>query len=123
MRIFIWTPASLYFLVMAAYPLGMSLSNSASQTAANDAAKTAAQTRAWRQTHEAAVMDELVALLAIPNVASDTPNIQRNAEKLTAMLHARGFSTQPLPEAGRGPVIFARLDTPGAKRTVIFYMH
>src|SRR6476661_5537587 len=58
MRIFIWTPASLYFLVMAAYPLGMSLSNSAPQTAANDAAKTAAQTRAWRQAHEAAVMNE-----------------------------------------------------------------
>ena len=123
MRIFICTPASLFFFVISAYPLGTSLSNSVPQRPANGAAKTAAQTRAWRELHETLIMNEFAALLAIPNVASDAPNIQRNAEKLTEMLHARGFSTQPLPEPGRGPVIFARLDTPAAKRTVIFYMH
>ena len=124
MRIFIGLPTSLLFAVMSAYPVASGLSNPP-QTAAvsSGAARTASQVREWRQAHEATIIKELVALLSIPNVASDVPNIQRNADALTQMLHARGFSTEPLPESGRGPVIFARLDAPGAKRTVLIYMH
>ncbi len=63
-------------------------------------------------------------MLAIPNVATDTANIPRNSAKLVEMLHARGFTTQLLPTIeGRGPVVFGKLDTPNAKRTIIFYMH
>ena len=38
--------------------------------------------RQWRQQHERAIVDEFVALLAIPNIASDRANIQRNAEAI-----------------------------------------
>ncbi len=108
---------TMFVIWLVAYPAKAQMSNTG-------AAHTASQVREWREANEARVINEMVSLLAIPNVATDTQNIQRNAAKLVEMLHARGFSTQLLPTAeGRGPVVFGRLDTPGAKRTVIFYMH
>jgi acetylornithine deacetylase/succinyl-diaminopimelate desuccinylase-like protein len=85
--------------------------------------RTASEIRIWREANETRVMDELRALLSIPNFAPDTANIQRNAEKLVEMLHARGFGTALLPISGRGPVVFGELETRGATRTIIFYMH
>ena len=85
--------------------------------------RTANEIRDWREANETRVMDELRALLSIPNFATDTANIQRNADKLVEMLHARGFETQLLPISGRGPVVFGKLETPGATRTIIVYMH
>jgi hypothetical protein len=97
----------------------------APNSAPNSAAisRTASEIRTWRESNEARVMDELRALLSIPNFASDTANIQRNADKLVEMLHARGFDTRLLPIAGRGPVVFGKLGMPGATRTIIFYIH
>ncbi len=86
-------------------------------------AHVAAQVREYRRTHEQSIIRELSELLEIPNTAIDEPNIQRNASKLVAMLARRGFYTQLLPIAGRGPVVFGSLRAPGAKRTVIFYCH
>jgi acetylornithine deacetylase/succinyl-diaminopimelate desuccinylase-like protein len=79
--------------------------------------------REYRQANEHRIVRELVELLSIPNSAADTPNIQRNAEKLQAMLEARGFRVQFLPIPGRGPAVFAELAAPGAARTAIFYAH
>jgi acetylornithine deacetylase/succinyl-diaminopimelate desuccinylase-like protein len=108
---------TMFAIALVAYLANAQMSNTG-------AAHTAGQVREWCQANEARVINEMVSLLAIPNVATDTQNIQRNAAKLVEMLHARGFSTQLLPTVqGRGPVVFGRLDTPGAKRTVIFYMH
>lgn len=90
---------------------------------ANSISRTASEIRIWREANETRVMDELRELLSIPNFASDTANIQRNADKLVEMLHARGFETQLLPIPGRGPVVFGKLETRGATRTIIFYMH
>src|SRR5690349_22197816 len=38
-----------------------------------------AEARAWRQAHEREILAEFATLLAIPNVASDSANIERNA--------------------------------------------
>ena len=38
--------------------------------------------RQWRQQHERAIIEEFMALLAIPNVSRDTANIQRNADAI-----------------------------------------
>ncbi len=119
---------SLLLIGLVAYPANAPVSNANAprntpQNAAQGAGRTAREVRAWRQANESRVMDELRAFLAIPNFASDTPNIQRNAAKLVEMLHARGFETQLLPIEGRGPVVFGKLAAPGAARTVIFYMH
>jgi len=49
--------------------------------------------RKWRQQHERAIVDEFVTLLSVPNVSSDKPNIQRNAELIQKMLAARGVAS------------------------------
>jgi acetylornithine deacetylase/succinyl-diaminopimelate desuccinylase-like protein len=79
--------------------------------------------RDYRMDNEDRIVRELSEFLAIPNVASDTANIQKNAARLLEMLEARGIETHLLPISGRGPVVFGKLLTPEAKRTVIFYAH
>ena len=86
-------------------------------------ARVVSAVRAYRVAHETQIISEFVSLLSIPNVASDTPNIQRNATALVEMLKRRGFRTELLPIPGRGPVVFGSLESPGAKGTVIFYCH
>ena len=83
----------------------------------------AAAVRAFRQTHERAIITEFNEFLAIPNIASDAPNIQRNADYLAHMLEKRGIHPQMLAIAGRGPVVFAEIRQPGATRTVLLYAH
>jgi hypothetical protein len=79
--------------------------------------------REYRMDNEDRIIRELSEFLSIPNIASDTPNIQKNAAHLVEMLEARGIETHLLPITGRGPVVFGKLITPEARRTVIFYAH
>ena len=79
--------------------------------------------REYRMENQNRIVRELCEFLAIPNIASDTPNIQKNAAHLVEMLEARGIETHLLPITGRGPVVFGKLISPEAKRTVIFYAH
>lgn len=95
----------------------------AQKSSARPPAQVAEEVRAYRSANEGRIVRELVELLAIPNVATDTSNIQRNAAKLIEMLEARGIEAHPLPVVGRGLVIFGKLSAPDAKRTVIFYAH
>jgi acetylornithine deacetylase/succinyl-diaminopimelate desuccinylase-like protein len=87
------------------------------------APQVAQRVRDYRTNNEDRIVRELTEFLAIPNVASDTDNIQKNATRLVEMLEARGIETHLLPIAGRGPVVFGKLNAPGARRTVIFYAH
>jgi acetylornithine deacetylase/succinyl-diaminopimelate desuccinylase-like protein len=73
--------------------------------------------------NEDRIIRELSEFLAIPNIASDTENIQKNATRLVSMLEARGIETHLLPISGRGPVVFGKLAAPNARRTLIFYAH
>jgi hypothetical protein len=84
------------------------------------AAEVAQRVRSYRQSNEERIIRELTEFLAIPNVASDTVNIQKNATHLVEMLEARGIETHLLPIGGRGPVVFGKLVTPFAKHKVIF---
>ncbi|MBI4429079.1 MAG: M20/M25/M40 family metallo-hydrolase [Ignavibacteriales bacterium] len=81
--------------------------------------------RAYRQANEHKILQELVSLLTIPNVAADRANIQRNADKIMEMLRQRGVETRLLehvrPEVP--PVVFGELKSPGAKETIMFYCH
>jgi len=83
----------------------------------------AQEVRDYRMDNEDRIIRELSEFLSIPNIASDTPNIQKNAAHLVEMLEARGIETHLLPISGRGPVVFGKLITPEAKRTVMFYAH
>jgi acetylornithine deacetylase/succinyl-diaminopimelate desuccinylase-like protein len=86
----------------------------------NPAAQTA---RAWRQQHERAIVDEFVTLLSIPNIASDRPNIQRNAAAIVGMMERRGVTARQVSVPGGNPVVFGEIRTPGATRTIGFYAH
>ncbi len=91
--------------------------------AAMAAARVAQEVRDYRMDHEDRIVRELAEFLALPNVASDTPNIQKNAEHLVEMLEARGIETHLLPITGRGPLVFGKLVAQEATHTVMFYAH
>jgi acetylornithine deacetylase/succinyl-diaminopimelate desuccinylase-like protein len=83
----------------------------------------AQEVRDYRMNNEDRIIRELSEFLAIPNVANDTENIQKNAAQLVSMLEARGIETHLLSIPGRGPVVFGKLPVPNARRTLIFYAH
>ena len=63
-------------------------------------AQVAQEVRDYRMANEDRIMRELREFLAIPNIASDTPNIQKNAAHLVEMLEARGIEAHLLPITG-----------------------
>ena len=93
----------------------------ASSTAAAAALREAV--RAWRAAHETEIVRELDALLAMPNVASDSANIESNAVAIAAALRGRGVRAELLREPDAPPVVYGELSVPGARRTVILYAH
>jgi acetylornithine deacetylase/succinyl-diaminopimelate desuccinylase-like protein len=82
-----------------------------------------AEVRAWRRANAVAVLREFRDLLAIPNVASDSANIRRNADALVAMLARRGVTARRLESPGSPPAVYGELRVPGATRTVMLYAH
>jgi acetylornithine deacetylase/succinyl-diaminopimelate desuccinylase-like protein len=79
--------------------------------------------REWRARNEPAVLRELSALLAIPNLASDSVSIRQNADTLVAMLTRRGITARRLESAGSPPAVYGELRAPGATRTIVMYAH
>jgi len=76
----------------------------------------------WVTAHQPQIVKELVDLLSLPNVASDRPNIRRNAEHLRGMLAARGFKSELLETSGNA-LVYGELAAPGATRTLLLYSH
>src|SRR5712691_1164982 len=76
-----------------------------------------------RQPDRRAVVAEFAGLLSIPNLASDAPNIARNAAAIQAMFEKRGASTRLLTLDGAPPIVVVDLSSPGATRTIAFYAH
>ena len=81
--------------------------------------------RQYRQQNEHRLLNDFIDLLKIPNVASDTPNIRRNAEYLGAEMQKRGLKPRLLEAADKKvpPVVYGEYNTQGATKTVIFYAH
>src|SRR6266852_7038756 len=79
--------------------------------------------RQWREQRERVIVDEFVTLLAIPDIAADHANIQRNADTIAAMLQKRGIPSKLVSVPGGNPVVFGEWKTPGATRTIVFYAH
>jgi acetylornithine deacetylase/succinyl-diaminopimelate desuccinylase-like protein len=80
--------------------------------------------RAWRQAHEREIVQDFSTFLSMPDIATTVPDVEKNAAYIQAQLQARGFTTRILHAApGTPPSVFAEYDTPGAKRTVVFYAH
>jgi acetylornithine deacetylase/succinyl-diaminopimelate desuccinylase-like protein len=80
--------------------------------------------RVWREAHEKAIVADFVTFLAMPNVATNVADVERNAAYIQGQLNARGFETRLLTaEPGTPPSVFAEMKVPRAIRTVIFYAH
>lgn len=77
---------------------------------------------AWRAQHERQIVEELLDLVAIPNVAGDREGIQRNADRLEALFTKRGFQVERTSGEG-SPVLLARLDAANARGTLTLYIH
>jgi acetylornithine deacetylase/succinyl-diaminopimelate desuccinylase-like protein len=90
---------------------------------AADAAAIAKTARAWRIQHEREIVTQLAELAAIPNLASDLPNIERNAAALQALCEKRGLNVRLLRLEKVPPIVVADLPAPGAARTIAFYAH
>jgi acetylornithine deacetylase/succinyl-diaminopimelate desuccinylase-like protein len=89
------------------------------------AAPASAAPRDWVAANRAPLLREYLELLAIPNVASDRPNIRRNAEHIVAMMTRRGLSPRLLEseDGAAPPLIYGEWRVPGAERTYILYAH
>ncbi len=81
--------------------------------------------REYRTANEHRLLRDFVEILSIPNVASDTPNIYRNANYLMGLMKESGLDPRLLTAADKNtpPVIYGEWLTPDAKQTLIIYAH
>lgn len=84
-----------------------------------------ASAREYRFANEHQLLSDFLNFLAIPNVASDTSNIGRNAEFLLGKMTKSGLNPRLLSPADKSvpPVVYGEWTTAGAKQTIIFYAH
>jgi acetylornithine deacetylase/succinyl-diaminopimelate desuccinylase-like protein len=67
---------------------------------------------------------EFLELLALPNVADQPADIQRNAAFLERAFQKRGFKTRLLENPAGRPAVFGQLaGADAAARTILFYVH
>src|SRR5205085_1298750 len=86
----------------------------------NPAARAA---RTWRQSHERAIVDEMMTLVAMPNISRNRADIQKNADAIVAMMAKRGITAKQVSVPDGNPVVVGEIATPGATRTIAFYAH
>jgi acetylornithine deacetylase/succinyl-diaminopimelate desuccinylase-like protein len=82
--------------------------------------------RAFRTAHASEILEQYVELLKIPNVASDRPNIRRNAEAIVAMMQRLNLSARLLESAAAPdapPLVYGEWKVPKARRTLVLYAH
>ena len=100
--------------LLATLLVGVSLSAAPSQDVL--------RVREWRAKNEKAILAELIQLIALPNVAANKPDIEKNAALLTTMFEKRGFVVNRWETTG-SPIVFARRDAANARGSVMFYFH
>lgn len=81
------------------------------------------QIQAYRISNEKQIVAEFVQLLSLPNHASDTPDIERNAQAIAQMLERRGVAVRLLRGPGAAPLVYGELRTPGVGLTLGLYAH
>lgn len=82
--------------------------------------------REYKDANAHKILSDYIELLKIPNVAGDIANINKNADFLVSAFEKRGASIEllTLPDQPNvPPVIYGEINTPGAERTLILYVH
>jgi acetylornithine deacetylase/succinyl-diaminopimelate desuccinylase-like protein len=80
-------------------------------------------TRSYVATHRKAIVQEYLKLVGTPDLHGDVPNLKRNADLLLAMIKRRGLDAELWNTSDGVPVVFGQKLVPGAKRTILFYIH
>ncbi|WP_202899350.1 hypothetical protein [Kordiimonas gwangyangensis] len=68
------------------------------------------------------IMADFRDFLSMPNVASDTEDMMKNARWITGYIGKRGFESE-IVSAGGAPYVIAERKTEGATKTVLIYAH
>jgi hypothetical protein len=82
--------------------------------------------RKYRQVNEHRIMKDYFNFLSIPNVASDTTSLIKNAYFISDKLKTIGVKqVQMLYPSTKGipPAVYGEINVPGATKTIIFYFH
>jgi acetylornithine deacetylase/succinyl-diaminopimelate desuccinylase-like protein len=82
--------------------------------------------RQYHLANEREIRNEYISFLSIPNIAVDTPNLQKNAVFIMDMMKRRGIQQVQLLSpvtVGAAPSVYGELTIPGATKTLIFYAH
>src|SRR5436190_9991317 len=81
--------------------------------------------RDYRRAHERPILDEFIRLLAIPNMASDAPNIRRNSQFVLEMMQRRGLNPQLLEAKSKDtpPAVYGEWKIADAQNSIILYAH
>lgn len=82
--------------------------------------------RSYRKLNERTIYHDFVSFLEIPNVATDTINIRKNADFLIQLMRAKQISNVKLLELDESnvpPAVYGEFIVPGAQKTIIFYAH
>ncbi len=79
--------------------------------------------RSWISKEGPHILSEYAELLSIPNHASDSVNIHKNARLIEQKFTDRGFDMRLLTLPGAPPIVYGEKLVPGATRTVCIYVH
>ncbi len=79
--------------------------------------------RAYREAHEARIVQDFAELLSYPNRARDGEDIQRAAAYIRDELVEVGVDARLLQLEGAPPIVYGSLTAPGATRTLGIYVH
>ena len=61
-------------------------------------------------------------LVSLPNVAGNDADLRQNADRLVGLFEQRGFTVEQSSGPG-SPVVFASLDVPAPRGTIVLYIH
>jgi hypothetical protein len=77
----------------------------------------------YRDANAPRILREYSEFLALPNLARDTADIERNATYIRGQMQAAGVTTELLRVPDAPPIVFGALTVPGATRTLGIYAH
>ena len=82
--------------------------------------------KAYGNNNAGSIIREFTDFLTLPNIATDTIGLQKNAAFIMGMMQKRGIQNIQLLTAatpGVPPAVFGEVLVPGATQTLIFYAH
>ena len=75
----------------------------------------------WRAAHERQIVEELIQVVSLPNVARNESDMRANATLLAQLFEKRGFTVE---SSGDGaPVLLATMNATRPRGTLLFYIH